>query len=143
VLGGLVSSRRGRDLVILATGVIALGLFLLTQSLHGLIGSFAGVQSASASSVLSWLPPGAAGQALVSAADGAWWTATVRLGVVILAGVLFALLWAWGIGRRLDGKGGGSGGHRSRRSATDSDTLRLIPLPVRAFTARPVSASLS
>ena len=39
LLGQVVRSRRGRDLIVLGTGIIGLGLFLLTKNLNGLLTS--------------------------------------------------------------------------------------------------------
>ena len=142
MLGQVVRSKRGRDLIVLSTGVVAVGLFLLTKNLNGLLNDFASSSNSSAESVLSWLPPGAVGQAIVFANDGTWASAVIRLAVPVATVGLLVVVWEWGIRGRLDGKGGGSGRARTH-TGTAGDGLALIPTPIAAMTPRPLTASLS
>ncbi len=141
LLGGIVDSRRGRDLVVLVTGVISLGIYLLTQNVHNMTESLAGVQNESAESALSWTPPGAVGQAMISAQNGQWGDAAVRLAVAVVSVGLLLLLWAWGIRRFANG------GHGApRRSVTQlrsAVSLSLTPFPVNAARPSALTAAMS
>ena len=141
LLGGIANSRRGRDLVVLVTGVIGLGIYLLTQDIHRLTESLAAMQQPSAESALSWLPPGAVGQAMISAQNGQWGDVAVRMAVAIACVGLLLLLWAWGIRRFANS---GHGGFRHSTAKTRSSVaMSLTPFPVNAARPSVLTAAMS
>ena len=139
-LAGALRSRRGRDLVIAAGGVIAIALYLLSQRVHDLTDVFLGLENTGLEAVLGWLPPGSLGQSTLDARDGEWGSSAIHLVVGTVTIVLFVALWAWGIRRRVLGTSGGSS--RTRRSrSTDQTRLTLLPPPISAMTPSAATAA--
>jgi hypothetical protein len=91
-----------------------------------------GLENNSVEQVLSWLPPGAAGQGMLAARDGDWGTAALHL-LVALGGIALALAaWRWAISRRVKGPTGSST-HRRATSPTARQDLEILPLPLAAL----------
>ncbi|MGA7689574.1 MAG: hypothetical protein WCA29_10145 [Jiangellales bacterium] len=130
LLAGAMRSRRGRDLTVAASGVLGLGIYLLSQNAHDLTGALVGLESSAAEGVLAWLPAGAAGQSLLDARDENWGAALAHLTVALAAIAGFVLLWMWAIRRRVQGS---AGRDRPARSKESKETdLELIPVPLSA-----------
>ena len=141
LLAGVVRSRRGRDLMIAASGVLALGIYLISQNAHNLTASMLGLQHSATEAVLSWLPPGAIATSIVDARDGSWGTALAHLAVALAAIAGFVALWMWAIRRRVRGSAGTS---RPARTGQKSDAaLDLIPVPLSAAQPSPRLAAAS
>jgi ABC-2 type transport system permease protein len=138
LLSGVLQSRRGRDLVLAASGVVALGLYLLSQSAHNLSQTIVELENGPTEAVLSWLPPGAIGQGMIAVRDGQWGLALTRL-VVAAAGIGLALaVWTWAIRRRVRGSSGRPASRGAKQASTEST---LIPVPLAAL--RPSSTVAS
>lgn len=101
-LSGTLRSRRGRDLGILAGGVLSLGLFAANQAISRAIargGSLrVGAAAGSLGAVLRWTPPGMTAHAIADAAAGRYGTAAADLAAG--AGAVAVLGWAWTAGLR-------------------------------------------
>lgn len=135
LMAGVLDSRRGRDLVILVTLVLALVIYLATQNLTRLVESLADAGSSGVQDAVAWLPPGGLGQVRFDAASSAWLAVLAHL--VIAAALTAAALWLWreAIRRRVEGT---SGAGRARPGAPASaGALSLLPFPISA--ARPTS----
>jgi len=136
-LAGALRSRRGRDVVVAGTGVLAVGLYLITQSAHNLTETFLGLESSPLQAVLSWLPGGSIGQGMLAVRDGQWGSAAVHLAVSLVYLALFLAIWAWGIKRRVRG----SSGSARKKDAGRASDVELIPPPVNVGPATPMTAA--
>jgi hypothetical protein len=142
VMAGVFRSRRARDVVIAATAVMGLALYLMSRSAHNLTDVLMDLENNSIEQVLSWLPPGAIGQGMIAVRDGDWATAALHL-VVALLGIVLALAgWAWAIRRRVKGSSGAATRKR-RASTTSGQELELVPLPLAALPSSPLTAAAS
>jgi ABC-2 type transport system permease protein len=141
LLSGVLRGRRGRDLTIVAGGVIGLGVYLVSQSAHNLTESLLGLESSPVEQVLAWLPPGSVGQMVLDARDGSWGLALIHLAVALVTIAGFVALWMWAIQRRVKGPDGPS---RPARAQQAADTeLNLVPVPLTAFGSSPAVAAAS
>lgn len=139
-LARVLSSRRGRDVAIAASGVLALAAYLLSQGAHNITNELVSLESGPIQSVLSWLPSGAIGQGMLSVRDGDWGTALIHLAVALIAIALFVSLWAWAIRRQVRGTSGSAG---SRRKGRSEATFDLIRFPLTAVEATTVTGAAS
>jgi ABC-2 type transport system permease protein len=140
LLAGVLQSRRGRDVAIAATGVLALGGYLISRSANNLTETLLELESAPTEAVLSWLPPGAIGQGMIAVRDGQWGPALAHL-LVALAGIGVAVAaWAWAIRRRVRGASGRSAGRGRQRTSAE---VSLAPVPLSAWRPSPTLASAS
>jgi ABC-2 type transport system permease protein len=141
LLAGVVRGRRGRDLMVVAGGIIGLGIYLITQSAHNLTESLLGLESSPVEEVLAWLPPGSVGQTVLDARDGSWGLALIHLAVALVAIAGFVALWTWAIRRRVKGP---AGHNRPAAAQQAADTeLDLVPLPLSVFGPSPAVAAAS
>ena len=141
LLAGALRSRRARDLTIVFTMALGLGLYLLTQSAHNLEEILVDLENQSLESALSWLPSGAIAGGMIAVRDGDWGPAAARL-VIALVGIAAALgLWMWAIRRRVRGPSGGSTRDREPREA--STGLELVPLALTGLPDSPTTAAAS
>lgn len=140
LLSGALRSRRGRDVVVAASGVIAIGVYLMAQQAQDFSASLLGLESSPAEGVLAWLPPGSVGQSTLDARDGAWGDAVVHLLVGAVAIPVFLALWAWAIRRRVRGASGGGSQQKETPSGGEAG-LDLIPAPLSALRATPAVAA--
>jgi len=104
VLAGALRSRRGADIAAFSASLMVLGLYLFAQQARSATAAF-GNQLASGplGTFLGWTPPGAAGQAIISARDGDWIGFLLRLAVILATAGLAMSGWVWALGRRVDG----------------------------------------
>ena len=72
VLAGAVDTRRGKDVVVLASAGVAIGIYLLSQSFDTIVAALETGDVGGVTTLLSWLPTGAAGGAHLAARDGDW-----------------------------------------------------------------------
>jgi hypothetical protein len=141
-MAGVFRSRRARDIVIAATAVMGLALYLISRSAHNLTDLLLDLQNNSIEQALSWLPPGATGQVMIAARDGAWSTLAVHLGIALLGIALALAAWARAIRRRVRGASGAPTRRRGAGTATGQD-LQLLPLPLAALPGSPLVAAAS
>jgi ABC-2 type transport system permease protein len=140
LLAGVLQSRRGRDVAIAATGVLALGGYLISRSANNLAENLLELESAPTEAVLSWLPPGAIGQGVIAVRDDQWGSGLAHL-LVALAGIGVAVAaWAWAIRRRVRGTSARSAG---RGGQPTSGQVSLAPVPLSAWRPSPTLASAS
>ncbi|MGR2751952.1 hypothetical protein [Agromyces arachidis] len=140
LLGGALSSRRGRDAVIILTAAIVLVPYLLLQSLGGVL-TAVGFAAGPIATVLSWLPPGAAGVITIAARDDAWTRAGLATVVVLTAVVVALVVWGWALARHRRGAAASSR-RASRASATEGE-LSLVPPLLRSLPVGPLTAVVS
>ena len=139
LLSGVLRGRRGRDLTIVAGGVIGLGLYLVSQSAHNLTESLLGLESSPVEQVLAWLPPGSVGQTVLDARDGDWGLALAHLAVALVTIAGFVALWMWAIQRRVKGPAGPSRPEGAQQ-AVDTE-LDLVPVPLSVVGPSPALAA--
>ncbi|MFW2335897.1 hypothetical protein [Ilumatobacter sp.] len=130
-------SRRGRDLVIAGTGVLTVAVYLMTQTAHDLTSEYAQLENGPLEAVLSWLPPGSVGAALLAAHSGDWVAVSAHLIVPVVAVIVLMTVWGWAIRRRVRVAGHGSASGTRRKHAD----LTLFPLPFQVLVPSPMSAS--
>jgi hypothetical protein len=142
LLAGALRSRRGTDIAAFAASLLVLAIYLFAQQARVATVALGG-QSASGAlgTVLSWLPPGAAGRAVLSARDGQWLDFAVRLAIVFVTIGLALVVWGWVLTRRLNGRTGSQ--HRARRRSHDETSLLLTPAILRNLPAGPARAAAS
>jgi ABC-2 type transport system permease protein len=140
LVGGAVSSRRGRDAVIILTGAIVLGLYLLLQSLGGVLAAV-GPAAGPIGAVLSWFPPGAAGAITIAARDDAWADAALRTVVVVVTVALALVVWGWALSRHR--RGAASSSRRATQPAGADGELSLVPPLLRSLPGGPLTAVVS
>lgn len=133
-LAHAIRSRRGRDFALVIASTMGAVLWLGTQATRRLNDE----QRAVVVRILRWTPPGALGQAVADARDGALVSPTLRLLAVAIVGVLLIVAWTGGVERLLvqpesvqGGSVSGDGGTlsriaRGRRSAVIARELRYI-----------------
>lgn len=141
LLAGALRSRRGSDVAAFAAALLVLALYLFAQEAKGAAVSLGGQPvTGPLGAALAWTPPGAAGQALVSARDGNWPDVVLRLAIlaVTIAAALGA--WAWVLGRRVDGSVGTQ--HRTP-AARRRPVLPLTPPVLAGLPAGPTLAAAS
>lgn len=96
VLGGILASRRFRDVLIVLGALLGSSCYLLQQGARTLFERFVEPQqfeSLQLLPVLRWMPGGSQAQSIVSAASGDWGGAIVWLGYGLLWAA--ALMWIW------------------------------------------------
>ena len=140
VLAGAVNTRRGKDVVVLASAGVAIAIYLLSQSFDTIVAALETGDVGGVTTLLSWLPTGAAGGAHLAARDGDWAGAMVRLVIVAATVLVLVVVWIGAIRGRVDGKGGASG---SRASKATVSGLRLITSPLGAVAPSVVTATAS
>ena len=141
LLAGALHSRRARDLTIVFTAVLALGIYLLTQSAHNIEEILVDLENQSLESTLSWLPSGAVAGGMIAVRDGDWGPATARLLIAVVAIAAALGLWMWAIRRRVRGPSGGSTRDRGAREAATG--LELVPLALAGLPDSPTTAAAS
>ncbi len=141
LLADALRSRRGTDIAAFAASLLVLVVYLFAQQARSTAADLVNQPaSGQLGTVLSWIPPGAAGRAIVSARDGDWLEAALRLGIVVVTTGLALVAWSWALGRRIDGATGSPHRARARRNAAD---LPLIPPVLRRFRQGPTLAATS
>lgn len=88
----LLTSRRGRDLALLSGVFVAVGAQLVNLGLSSLSGTDGLHRATSAASVLRWIPPATAVDAVRSTGRGAYGPAALQLAVT-LAAIVVVLRW--------------------------------------------------
>jgi len=107
-LSATLRSRRGRDLGILAGGVLSLGFFAANQAVSrsiaggGLGLGHIGAAAGSLGSALRWTPPGMTAHAIADASAGRYGTAAADLAAGAVAVALLWLAWIVGLRRALE-----------------------------------------
>lgn len=132
LVAGAMRSRRARDILVVVGGVIGISLYLLTRSAHNLTTVLVDLDNNSVEQVLSWLPPGAAGQGMLAVRDGDWGAAALRLLLALLGIGLALAAWRWAITRRVKGPTGAAARRRTSAQSAGRD-LELFPLPLAAL----------
>ncbi|CAG7639031.1 transporter [Actinacidiphila bryophytorum] len=89
----LLTSRRGRDLALLSGLFVAVGAQLVNLGLSSLSGTDGLHRATSAASVLRWIPPATAVDAVRSTGRGAYGLAAVQLAVTVAATALVLRWW--------------------------------------------------
>ena len=137
---GVLNSRRGRDLTIALSAVIAVGIYVISESINTTEASvLTETDISGASQALIVLPPAALAQASIEATQGNWLLsfALILWGIVGIAIAL--LIWQWALGRRLDG---GSGQKALQENASDVFGQDILyPTWVRWLPRTPVGAT--
>ncbi len=141
LLSGALRSRRGTDVAAFAASLLVLGIYLFAQQARVATTALGG-KSASGplGTVLSWLAPGAAGRAILSARDGRWTDFALRLGIVVVTIGIAMAAWGWVLTRRLNGRTGSQ--HRARRRRS-GEVLTLTPALLRGLPAGPARGAAS
>jgi len=142
LLSSALRSRRGTDVAAFAASLLVLGIYLFAQQARAATNALGG-QSADGplGTVLSWLPPGAAGRGVISARDGQWADYGVRLAIVAATTALAMAVWGWVLTQRLNGRTASQ--HTARRRHSAEATLTLTPAPLRGLPAGPTRAAMS
>lgn len=141
LLAGALRSRRGTDIAAFAASLLVLGVYLFAQQARAATAALDGQPASSpVGTVLSWIPPGAAGRAVLSARDGDWLDACLRLGIVAVTTGLALAAWAWVLGKRVNG---GLSGQRRGSRRTTTVALPLTPPVLRGLPAGPTLAAAS
>jgi ABC-2 type transport system permease protein len=114
LLAASLTSRRGRDLVVVIGASVAIGVqflrFVRFDKVHAEL-------VAHISNVLRWLPPGMLGQAVVDARNGRWLHGLAELLPALILVPLFVSVWGRALDRSLTVVSGGA--TKARRAATD------------------------
>lgn len=134
------SSRRGRDIVFVAAGVVLLGAFLLINAAQGLLVNLTELQNSTLEAVLAWTPSGTFGSALLSLSSGDYGRAMLGVGYGLLWVALFAVLWTWAIKRRV--KSGGRAVEARRRHRSEAE-IALLPAPIAGVRPTPAVAAFA
>ncbi len=95
-LGGVIASRRFRDVLIVLGAVVGSSCYLIQRALIELSGRFVDAQALERLeivSILRWLPGGSQAQVIVAADGGDWGTALIWLGYGLA--LALALAWVW------------------------------------------------
>lgn len=140
LLAGALRSRRGRDFAIAISGLLGVGIFVLSQSAQDLTETFLGLADSGVQTVMAWLPPGSLAQTTLDARDGAWASAAVHLLVGVVTIGLFLWLWSTVLTRRVNGA---SGGRAARARPARASGLALVPAALSALQATPATAAAS
>ena len=96
VLGGILASRRVRDVLIVLGALLGSTCYLLQRAFQALFERFIEplqIQTINLLPALRWFPTGSQAQAIASAAAGDWANALLWLGAGLIW--LLALAWAW------------------------------------------------
>lgn len=141
VFAGALRSRRGRDFAIAISGLLGVGLFVLSQSAQDLTETFLGLKDSGVHAVMAWLPPGSLGQTTLDFRDEAWASGLVHLLVGLVT--IGAFLWLWSVALRRRVKGGSSSGSPARAGRSRTDGLDLVPAALSALQATPATAAAS
>jgi ABC-2 type transport system permease protein len=107
-LGGILSSRRVRDVFLVIGAILGSSCYILQRALQSLLQRFVEPEQLLALRVLPtlrWTPPGSLAQAIVAADGGAWGEALLWLGYGLLWALLLGALW-WRLTSRLVTGGG-------------------------------------
>lgn len=138
LMASALRSRRGTDLSAIAASLVVLIFYIAAQRTQAILGTFAGQDATGALGVtMGWLPPGAAGGAIVLARDGHWLGAGLHLLIPVATTAAAMLLWRAALARRVDGHLAGRQARRARRSTP----LPLIPRVLRWLPQGPALAA--
>jgi hypothetical protein len=141
LLAGALRSRRGADLAAFAAALMVLGMYLFAQQARSATAVLGGQNAAGPlGTVLGWTPPGAAGHAITSAREGDWADVALRLLLVIATIGLAMGIWAWALGRRVDGI---TSSHRKPNRHPAAVAAPLAPALLRSVPPGPTSAAAS
>jgi len=140
LVSGSMRSRRGRDVALAVSGLLAVGVYFVSQSATSIAEEFLGLADSGVQTVLAWLPPGSVAQSTLDARDEAWGTAALHLlvGVATIAVVL--VLWRASLGRRT---AGGSASRAKRAPQRRAAGLALPPVVLSGLRATPQTAAAS
>lgn len=113
IMGGLLQSRRFRDVMILVFSLVGTFCWLISQTCNRItmeLGDMVSAQQAQQLETtisnlrpltfLQWLPPGAAAQAVAQATVGAWGQSLLWLGYALVWVVILAWVW-WRVLQRI------------------------------------------
>jgi ABC-2 type transport system permease protein len=136
LLAASLTSRRGRDLVVVIGAGVAVGVqflrFVRFDKVHAEL-----IQHVS--NALRWLPPGMLGQAVVDARDGRWARGVVELLPALIVIPVFLAVWGRALERSLTVVTGGATSSKAR--ATDAERLGPAPLRPRFIPRLPSGAT--
>lgn len=107
-LGGVISSRRVRDVFLVIGTILGSSCYLLQRALQSLLERFVEPEqllSIRLLPALRWTPPGSLAQAIISADGGDWGQALLWLGYGLLWALLLGALW-WRLTSRMVTGGG-------------------------------------
>ncbi|MCH9815074.1 MAG: hypothetical protein K0U64_01315 [Actinomycetia bacterium] len=137
---GVLNSRRGRDLTIALSAVIAVGVYVISESINNTDPlTLTSTDVTGATQALAVLPPAALAQASIAATQGQW-LVSVALLLWGTFGIGIALLiWQWALARRPDG---GSGQKVVAINGSDVVTQDILyPAWVRWLPHNPIGAT--
>lgn len=158
--GGLLRSRRFRDVMIVALSLLGFSCYFVSRSLEYVARRFfvdaANLAEVRALNVLQWLPPGASARAIQQAAVGEWGEAWLWLAYAAV--LLLGVVWLWhrlflrmvtGGGFLVLGRASRSSGRpdepfpskASERKPWYGRLLRLFPYPLRMLCAHELRRS--
>lgn len=141
LLAGALRSRRGADVAAVSASLLVLGIYVFVNEARGAVETLGIVAlTGPIGTVVSWLPPGAAGRALLDASGGNWPGFVARITVVLATIALVLALWAWALARRVDGI---TSGRRVAERHRTSTALPLIPAVLKAAHPGPTAAAAS
>lgn len=147
IMGGLLQSRRFRDVMILVFSLMGTGCWLISQMCNRItmeLGDAVSVEQADQLqqtitnlrplTILQWLPPGAAAQSVAQATNGQWGMSLLWLGYAALWVAVLAWVWWRVLQRIVTGEGfviqWGTGPTRpERKTVTHSADDRFTWLP--------------
>jgi ABC-2 type transport system permease protein len=135
LLAASLTSRKGRDLVVVIGAVFAVGVQLVRFI------RFDKVQLRlvdHVSNVLRWLPPGMLGQAVFDARDGRWARGVVELLPALVLVPFLVIVWGRALERSLTVVSGGA--TKQRKADAGEEASALAPHYARRLPAGPIGA---
>lgn len=140
LLAGALRSRRGTDVAAVAASLLVLGSYLFAQQARAATEALGSpLATGPVGAVVGWIPPGAAGHAILDARDGDWVSFFARFTVVLATIALALLAWRWALSRRVDGVT--SSTHARHQRPAVGAALPLTPDVLRGLPAGPTTAA--
>jgi ABC-2 type transport system permease protein len=128
VLAPLMAGRRGRDIGVMIGALLGISGWVFSQVSRNLSG-VSRERWQSLEAVFRWVPPGAAGRAIVEAGAGRLASGALAALVAVGGLVVFVAAWRWAVARLDTGIGGGdrSAGSTQVGRSLFSGPLRHLP----------------
>ena len=139
-LGGVLQSRRFRDISMVVGAFIGMSCWLISQSMQGVIENFFDLNAEEVGlffqtwqplDAMKWLPPGAAAKAIEQASIQAWGGSLLWLGYTLLWAGLLGWVW-WRVTLRIvTGEGFVIGGSPAKAKESEGKTAAQTDAPGR------------
>lgn len=141
-LGGILQSRRFRDVAIVVMSLSGFACWGLSQAMQSLVDfteivsleTIESLETWQPLNVLQWLPPGAAARAIERATYGDWLASVVWLSYMALTLVLIGIAWTRLVGRLFTGQGFWLNFGQAKQTK-ERKPERTLPLLGRVFSA--------